>query len=82
MVAHFKLSRMQAVGAIFWQPGNCRTPEFLEYSPQFGIEVATKISNRVWVKHWPKSGWQIDEGFPELLMFGPLFRHFPEFLKK
>jgi 3-phosphoshikimate 1-carboxyvinyltransferase len=42
-------------------------PEFLEHSERFGVPVKTKLLQTVKVKHWPKSGWQIDEEFPGIL---------------
>jgi 3-phosphoshikimate 1-carboxyvinyltransferase len=43
-------------------------PEFLEHSERFGVPVETKLLQTVKVKHWPKSGWQIDEEFPGVLL--------------
>lgn len=48
-------------------------PEFLEYSPQFGVEVATKYLNDVKIVNWPNSGWQIDERFPHFQIIGTMF---------
>jgi 3-phosphoshikimate 1-carboxyvinyltransferase len=42
-------------------------PEFLEYSEQFGVEVPTKLLKPISVAHWPTSGWQIDQRFPDVL---------------
>src|SRR5262249_12699223 len=38
--------------------------ETMEYSPEFGIDVATTRWNTVKVLHWPSSRWQMDEKFP------------------
>ena len=48
--------------------------EFLEYSERFGIEVETSISSSVKVNHWPNSGWQIDENFPQVISLGETYR--------
>lgn len=53
------------------------SPKYFEYSKQFGVEVETQILNRVVVKHWPRSGWQIDEKFQEYLIFGAMLQHLP-----
>ena len=47
------------------------SPTFMEYSPQFGIEVETKLLSRVHVTKWPSSGWQIDEKFQMFSIVGP-----------
>ena len=44
------------------------TLEKMEYSKQFGVEVETVYSSNVSVSNWPKSGWQIDENFPAILI--------------
>ena len=49
------------------------SPEYMEYSERFGVEVVTKILNQVEVRDWPGSGWQIDERFREFSRFGPMF---------
>jgi len=48
--------------------------EFLEYSEQFGAEVETSIASSVKVNQWPKSGWQIDENFPHVILLGETYR--------
>jgi 3-phosphoshikimate 1-carboxyvinyltransferase len=51
-----------------------KSPEFPEYSPQFGIEVPTKILNRITVTAWPTSEWQVDERFADFVSVGTLAR--------
>ncbi len=47
--------------------------EYFEYSEQFGVPVSTKLVKPVTVRCWPRSGWQADENFPEILSpFGAL----------
>ena len=41
--------------------------ETMEFSRQFGIEVETTYTSLVEVAHWPHSGWQIDERFPQIM---------------
>ena len=48
--------------------------KFLEYSEQFGVEVETSIASSVKVNQWPKSGWQIDENFPHVILLGETHR--------
>ena len=48
--------------------------EFLEYSEQFGVEVETSIASSIKVNQWPKSGWQIDENFPQVILLGETHR--------
>src|ERR1051326_1170788 len=48
-----------------------RHPEHLEYSERFGIEVATEPLSTISVD-WPRSGWQVDEGFDWILAGSPL----------
>ncbi len=43
-------------------------PEYLEYSEKFGVPVQTTQLNPVKVARWPKSGWQIDESFPGVVL--------------
>jgi 3-phosphoshikimate 1-carboxyvinyltransferase len=42
--------------------------EYMAWSEQFGTNVHTTLLDTVKVVHWPTSGWQIDEKFPEVLM--------------
>ncbi len=41
--------------------------ETMEFSLQFGIDVETTYTSLVEVAHWPRSGWQIDERFPQVV---------------
>ncbi len=52
--------------------------ESLEYSKQFGVEVETSIRSNIRVNHWPTSGWQVDENFSGILIFGGKFHLFHE----
>jgi len=56
------------------------SPEFLEYSDQFGMEVRTEILNRIAVVGWPTSGWQVDQRFHFFWLMGPLARKVFELL--
>lgn len=49
-------------------------PEYMEYSPQFEVEVSTNRLNNISVAHWPDSGWQIDQLFREYLLLGSAAR--------
>jgi 3-phosphoshikimate 1-carboxyvinyltransferase len=42
--------------------------ERLEYSEQFGVSVPTRRMHTITVKNWPRSGWQMDQGFLEVLL--------------
>lgn len=66
---NFSIEPDASSGSYFWaaQYFNPRE-EFLEYSPQFGVPVPTEYSRAIQVAHWPRSGWQVDEEFPEVLM--------------
>ncbi len=48
--------------------------EFMEFSGQFGVEVETSIASSIKVNQWPKSGWQIDENFPHVILLGETHR--------
>ena len=45
-----------------------QNPEYPEHSEKFGVLVQTKLLNPVKVACWPRSGWQIDERFPGVLL--------------
>jgi 3-phosphoshikimate 1-carboxyvinyltransferase len=79
----FQIEPDASSGSYFWAAGVISdSPEFMEYSGQLGMEVSTKIFNRVTVRHWPQSGWQIDERFAEYAGIGPLCIHFHEFKRE
>jgi 3-phosphoshikimate 1-carboxyvinyltransferase len=44
-----------------------QSPETLEYSQEFGMEVTTIYTNTIAVAHWPSSGWQVDQAFGRIL---------------
>jgi 3-phosphoshikimate 1-carboxyvinyltransferase len=59
--------------------------ETMEFSRQFGIDVATTYYSSVQVAHWPQSGWQIDERFPDVARMMTLPRaeaDLPEHIKR
>jgi len=69
----FQIEPDASSGSYFLAAGRIAdSPEYLEYSKEWEMEVSTKILNRVDVVGWPRSGWQIDENFMEFLSFGPL----------
>ncbi len=43
--------------------------EYMELSDQFGTNVQTTLLRTVKVAHWPTSGWQVDEKFPDVVTF-------------
>jgi 3-phosphoshikimate 1-carboxyvinyltransferase len=78
----FRIEPDASSGSYFWAAGEIAEPaEFMEYSQQFGVEVTTKIYNRLTVAAWPSSGWQVDEGFHDFLMFGHHFHTLREIKK-
>lgn len=78
----FQIEPDASSGSYFIAAGRiAESPTFMEYSEQFGIEVETRIKNRVVVAKWPDSGWQIDENFPQAILFGEHYHTFLE-LKK
>lgn len=55
-------------GSYFWGAGALHhTSASMEFSDKFGVEVPTGYRLKVEVSSWPKSGWQIDQRFPELM---------------
>lgn len=78
----FQIEPDASSGSYFLAAGNISdSPEFMEYSEQFGVEVSTKIFSRVSVVNWPRSGWQIDENFLDFLTFGPALQDLIAFKK-
>jgi len=70
----FQIEPDASSGSYFLAAGEiAESPSFMEYSEQFGIEVETRIANRVSVAKWPNSGWQIDEKFQMFSVVGPGF---------
>jgi len=70
-------------GSYFWAVGKIAdSPEFLEFSEQFGTELKTKMFSQVSVARWPTSGWQVDERFPMFLNLGRPFHDFLEATRK
>lgn len=70
----FQIEPDASSGSYFWAIGTfAREPHFLEFSKQFGLPavtklpVSTKLSDNVKVSDWPKSLWQIDQKFPEVV---------------
>jgi 3-phosphoshikimate 1-carboxyvinyltransferase len=69
----FQIEPDASGGSYFWAAAKlAQDPEYLEHSEQFGIPVMTQYLNAVRVSHWPKSGWQIDQKFPEILLLSGL----------
>ena len=67
----FQIEPDASSGSYFWGAQLIAdSPEFLEYSEQFGVEVPTKILNQISVASWPNSGWQIDEQFIDFVAMG------------
>ncbi len=69
---NFQIEPDASSGSYFWAAHGLvpRGPEYLEHSEQFGVAVPTHQLNKIEVSHWPASGWQIDELFPDVLMLG------------
>jgi 3-phosphoshikimate 1-carboxyvinyltransferase len=71
----FQIEPDASSGSYFLAAGRvAESPPFMEYSEQFGIDIETRISNRVTVTKWPESSWQIDENFDKFMLFGPLMK--------
>jgi 3-phosphoshikimate 1-carboxyvinyltransferase len=64
----FQIEPDASSGSYFWaaQYFNPRL-EFLEYSEQSGVPVPAEYFHEITVAHWPGSGWQVDQEFPEAL---------------
>jgi 3-phosphoshikimate 1-carboxyvinyltransferase len=69
-VGSFQIEPDASSGSYFWAAWVLvpHGPEHLEHSEQFGVEVPTHELNKIEVSHWPASGWQIDELFPDFLL--------------
>jgi 3-phosphoshikimate 1-carboxyvinyltransferase len=69
---HFQIEPDASSGSYFWAAHSLvpQGPEYMEHSEQFGVAVPTHQLNKIEVSHWPASRWQIDELFPDVLMFG------------
>jgi 3-phosphoshikimate 1-carboxyvinyltransferase len=80
----FQIEPDASSGSYFWAASQIapKSAEFLEYSPQFKMEVPTQYLSNVSVTHWPKSGWQIDQNFKEFLVWGPWLHDYPNLLAK
>jgi 3-phosphoshikimate 1-carboxyvinyltransferase len=64
----FQIEPDASSGSYFWAVGTfTRESEPFEHSKQFGILASAKLSDNVKVSDWPKSLWQIDQKFPEVL---------------
>ena len=76
----FQIEPDASSGSYFWAAQRiAESPEYLEYSEQFGVEVATKRLNSVSIAHWPATGWQIDERFPQFLIMPDVFHDLHSF---
>jgi 3-phosphoshikimate 1-carboxyvinyltransferase len=80
----FQIEPDASSGSYFWAAGKIgpESPESLEYSPRFGIDVQTKYFSNVIIARWPNSDWQVDERFPGFLDMGPMAHGVPDFRKK
>ncbi|HEX5220627.1 MAG TPA: hypothetical protein VFZ59_13735 [Verrucomicrobiae bacterium] len=79
----FQIEPDASSGSYFWAAGKVAdSPEFLEFSEQFGTEVRTKVFSQISVTKWPSSGWQMDERFPMFLNLGRVFHHYLEVARK
>jgi 3-phosphoshikimate 1-carboxyvinyltransferase len=66
----FQIEPDASSGSYFWAAERfVQDLEFMEHSPQFGVEVATTLMEPVRVRNWPDSGWQIDQNFCDVLLF-------------
>ena len=64
----FQIEPDASSGSYFWAAEEfVPLEETLEYSERFKMMAATIHLNPVKIAHWPNSGWQIDERFPEVL---------------
>jgi 3-phosphoshikimate 1-carboxyvinyltransferase len=78
----FQIEPDASSGSYFLAAGKIAdSPEFPEYSKQFGVEVPTKILNQISVVDWPISDWQIDRNFSEFLVFNGLLHDLLESIK-
>jgi 3-phosphoshikimate 1-carboxyvinyltransferase len=65
----FQIEPDASSGSYFWAAEKLvPQTEHPEYSEQFGVAVSTTHLRSVSVASWPRSGWQIDERFPEVLL--------------
>ncbi|HEX4645378.1 MAG TPA: 3-phosphoshikimate 1-carboxyvinyltransferase [Verrucomicrobiae bacterium] len=65
----FRIEPDASSGSYFWAAERLiPEPVFFGYSERFGVPVETRLLNNVGVSHWPSSGWQVDEKFPEALL--------------
>lgn len=68
----FQIEPDASSGSYFWAAKRLLPRlEYLEYSERFGIPVRTEQWNATAVLRWPKSGWQVDERFPGVLLLTP-----------
>jgi 3-phosphoshikimate 1-carboxyvinyltransferase len=68
----FRIEPDASSGSYFWAAGKgVIGPEKMEFSSQFGVDVPTTNLAPIRVAHWPDSGWQVDQRFPEVLRNNP-----------
>jgi 3-phosphoshikimate 1-carboxyvinyltransferase len=70
----FNVEADASSGSYFLAAEDIWFPEILEYSKQYNAMIPTSYRNSISVKNWPKSGWQVDERFPEVQLFGEGWR--------
>lgn len=61
----FQVEPDASSGSYFLGANRMGLPE--QSAQQFGAEVSTNYIGKISVAHWPQSGWQIDERFPEVM---------------
>jgi len=80
----FQIEPDASSGSYFWMAEKLLPdgPEYMEFSPRFGVEIATRLLNNITVVNWPDSGWQIDQFFRDYLLLGGAAREIWELDKK
>jgi len=60
----FQIEPDASSGSYFWAAGRLPgPPELMEYTEQFGVEIAKHNFHQTTVASWPQSGWQVDGQF-------------------
>ncbi len=68
--AHFQIEPDASSGSYFIAASRLTPgPEQIEYSQKLGGDVKVTSFNEVKLAHWPRTGWQIDERFPQTVSF-------------
>lgn len=70
----FQIEPDASSGSYFWGANKAAEPlARMEPWPRFALDLEPTCFNSIEVAHWPETGWQIDERFPEFLLWGPLY---------